>query len=82
MRTHIYEETINVFFKHLDWGIQPFQLYSGKIPSLIEWLLNPRNKGKKCLCLPYVAVFFRIILSGAFLIPGVTPTRQRGVKIK
>ena len=34
------------FFKHLDWGIQPFQLNSGKIPSPIEWLLNPGNKGK------------------------------------
>ena len=33
-------------FKHLEWEIQPFQLYSGKIPSLIEWLLNLGNKEK------------------------------------
>ena len=46
MRTSIYQETINVFLKHLHWGIQPFQLYSGKIPSPIEWLLNPGIKEK------------------------------------
>ena len=34
------------YFRHLNWGIQPFQLYSGKAPSPIEWLLNPGNKGK------------------------------------
>ena len=46
MRTRIYQETINVFLDTLTGGIQPFQLYSGKIPSAIEWLLNPGNKGK------------------------------------
>ena len=46
MKTSIYQETINIFLKHFDWGIQPFQLYSGKIPSPIEWLLNPEIKEK------------------------------------
>ena len=30
----------------LTGGIQPFQLYSEKTPSSMEWLLNPGNKGK------------------------------------
>ena len=67
MRIHIYQETINVFLKHLDWVIQPFQLYSGKFPSPIEWLLNPGNRGeikKKRLCLLSFATFFCIILFG------------------
>ena len=55
-------------FRHLDWGMQPFQLYSGKIPSPIEWLLNPGNKGKKKkkqhLRLLFIAIFFCIILFG------------------
>ena len=53
-------------FCHLDWGIQPFQLYSRKIPSPIEWLLNPgiKEKYKKCLCLLFVTIFFCIILFG------------------
>ena len=33
-------------FEHLEWEIQPFQLYSGGIPSPIEWLLNPEIKEK------------------------------------
>ena len=36
MKAHIYQETINVFLNTLTGGIQPFQLYSGKIPSPIE----------------------------------------------
>ena len=69
MKTHIYQETINVFLNTLTGGFH-FQLYSGKIPLSIEWLLNPGNKGKikkKRLCLLSVAVFFRIISFWAVL---------------
>ena len=59
-----------MYFRHLDCGIQPFQLYSGKTPSPKEWLLNPENKGKiskKRIRLLSSAVFFCIILLGPFL---------------
>ena len=46
MRTRIYQETINVFLDTLTGGFNHFQLYSGKIPSPMEWLSNPGNKGK------------------------------------
>ena len=61
--TYIHKKQQTHFY-HLDWGIEPFQLYSRKIPSPIEWLLNPeiKEKYKKYLRLLSVTIFFHIIL--------------------
>ena len=59
MRTHIYQETINVFLNTLTGGFNHFSRIQGKFPY-------PGNKGKKCLRLLSVAVFFRIIRFGPF----------------
>ena len=71
-------------FKHLDWGIQPFQLYSGKIPHPLNgcWTqeikekydcIKERSLSPICCCLLSYNSFL------AFLIPGDASTRQRGV---
>ena len=71
-------------FQHFDWVIQPFQLHSGKIPSHIEWLLNPRIKGKYKNISSSPICYYLLSYNSfwAFLVQGVTSTRPRGVKIE
>ena len=57
-----------VQFLHLDWGIRPFQLCSGRVSSPAGWLLGPvvGENIKKCLRLLSVTIFFHIILLWPF----------------
>ena len=51
-------------FKHLNWEIQPFHLYSGRISPPTERLLNPEIKVKYKRYLPllsFTIFFFHII---------------------
>ena len=76
-------ETINVFLTQ--WlGDSTILMYSGETPSPMEWLLNPVNKEKykRNVFVSYPLLSFFVQFFWDILGQGITPTSQRGIKIK
>ena len=64
---HLHTWNDLTYFWHFNWGDSTISMYSGKIPSSTEWLLNPVNKGKykRNVFVSYLfCLFFCIILLG------------------
>ena len=80
---HIHTWNELTYFWHLNWGIQSFQCIQEKLPH--QWLLNPVNKGKykRNVFVSYLSCLFFLYNSfWDFLGQGITPTNQRGGKMK
>ena len=66
MRTHIYQEAINIFLNTLTGGFNHLNCIQGKFPHPLNgcWTQEIKEKFLKSLCLSSVAVFFHIFLLG------------------
>ena len=80
MRTSICKKRLT-YFRHLNWGVQPFQLFSGKLPHPWNgyWTLEIKEKHKRNIFVSYLLPSSFVWFFWAYLVQGdlLSPVLKR-----